>query len=714
MRTRKLSWIVAAAIPASCVESESSDLPVIENREGVYDYVLGFDAETGKAKKGGSHRIASFDDNGKTEVIDNSNFPQRLHPELTSSSAYRTFDATLTAGETDWPVFASYWWPQSRNGTALRWQTGANQDYANLTDRDRLSPTEKYDLMFNPGQTRQVEAVSHCTFPDAQDNPDTCTRIDHPATTVAGPATEWELENQGTYQEFEPDSWWGHCNGWASYATSEPLGFPRRDVRVRWENNRVVECTGGDTSGCMLWRMADVEALMTELYFSDQATFSGRRCNTSPDEIERDADGRPTDVACRDLNAGSFHTAIVGLFGRGARNLVTDAPNARPAFIIDHNYDHEIWNFPVVRYEIVEQADVTEAQAQDLVGAIGSDYQWNASATRFRRIKLAYWMISDSVPANELTRRADTRDVDPVRVELNYILELDNNDRILGGEWIQDPTFAWGENNKELHPDFMWMALDPQGPGEAADDTGGNDDNPFINYNRVRMILQCANDATTCAPAGGGGGGTTTVLDITAEVGRNQAQSYDTGLLQPGTYRVIMSHDPARAGGDADMYVRSGSAPTTATYDCRPYNDGTDEECTVNVTAATNVFIMVRGYANGTNAFRLVVEGEGGEAPPPAWEGMRESGTVTRNQETRFTTPELPAGNYRFTMSGTGDADLYVRRGSAPSTATFDCRPYASNTAEVCNVTLSAPAALHLMVRGYASSSTFQLDGAVQ
>jgi hypothetical protein len=457
--------------------------------------------------------------------------------------------------------------------------------------------------------------------------------------------------------------------------------------------------------------MADIEALMTELYFSDQATFSGRRCNTAPDQIQRDSAGRPTDVACRDLNPGSFHIAIVGMFGRGARNLVTGETGGHPAFVIDHNYDHEIWNFPIVRYEMTEAETVTEAQATQLVADNGSDYTWNAQATQFRRVQLAYWMVSDSVGPTELLHRADTRTVEPVRVELNYVLELDASNRILGGEWIQDPV-AVGENNKELHPDFIWMAIDHRGAGEATDDTGGDDDNPFISYDRAHALLQCANDATTCAPVRMGGGGET-LMDFVADVGNNQTRSYDTGVVQPGTYRVVMSHDPAHPSGDADLYVRVGSAPTTSTYDCRPYTDGSDEECTVQVASASTVFIQVRGYGAGTNAFRLVVSG-GGEQPPPAWDGLDESGSVARDQEVRFTTPELPAGNYRFDMTGTGDADLYVRRGSDPTATQFDCRPYANGSEETCSVTLQSPAAIHVMVRGYAASSTFALTGAQQ
>ncbi len=62
-------------------------------------------------------------------------------------------------------------------------------------------------------------------------------------------------------------------------------------------------------------------------------------------------------------------------------------------------------------------------------------------------------------------------------------------------------------------------------------------------------------------------------------------------------------------------------------------------------------------------------------------------------------------------MTGTNDADLYVRVGSEPTTSAFDCRPYASGSAETCSVSLSEPNIIHVMVRGYAASSTFDLVG---
>ena len=100
-----------------------------------------------------------------------------------------------------------------------------------------------------------------------------------------------------------------------------------------------------------------------------------------------------------------------------------------------------------------------------------------------------------------------------------------------------------------------------------------------------------------------------------------------------------------------------------------------------------------------------------GPNPPPAtWDGMEAEGTVARSEEYRFS-DTLPAGKFRFEMTGTSDADLYVRIGAAPTAQLFDCRPYRSNSNETCEVELSAPADVHVMVRGYASSSSYSLVG---
>lgn len=105
--------------------------------------------------------------------------------------------------------------------------------------------------------------------------------------------------------------------------------------------------------------------------------------------------------------------------------------------------------------------------------------------------------------------------------------------------------------------------------------------------------------------------------------------------------------------------------------------------------------------------------GEHEDPPAEAWDGLAEGATVKRGEQRRYETPTLPAGRYRFTLSGSGDADLYVRAGEAPSLTLYDCRPYRAGSAEACEVELGSAAPIHVLVDGYAASSAYKLVGEV-
>jgi serine protease len=65
---------------------------------------------------------------------------------------------------------------------------------------------------------------------------------------------------------------------------------------------------------------------------------------------------------------------------------------------------------------------------------------------------------------------------------------------------------------------------------------------------------------------------------------------------------------------------------------------------------------------------------------------------------------DLPehAVDLSFTLSGgTGDADLYVRYGEAPSLSSFDCRPYFYGNSETCLIGEVKPGRFYAMVHGY-------------
>jgi hypothetical protein len=235
----------------------------------------------------------------------------------------------------------------------------------------------------------------------------------------------------------------------------------------------------------------------------------------------------------------------------------------------------------------------------------------------------------------------------------------------------------------------------------------------FEGIDRQQVVLVTGEEDNVFTPgmpigSGNGGGGAGYELDADGAVSRGQEAAYETPELPAGTYSVTLDHDSLRPGGDADLYVRVGAAPSLSSYDCRPYLNGSKEDCIVTLSAPSKIHVKVIGYANAESAYKLAIRALGA---PSGWPGLDESGSVARNEEKHYETPELSAGVYTFTLAGTGDADLYVKKGSAPTTASWDCRPYRSGSAETCALTLDAPSAIHVMVRGWAAQSTFTLTG---
>jgi leucyl aminopeptidase len=77
-------------------------------------------------------------------------------------------------------------------------------------------------------------------------------------------------------------------------------------------------------------------------------------------------------------------------------------------------------------------------------------------------------------------------------------------------------------------------------------------------------------------------------------------------------------------------------------------------------------------------------------------------------------TLDVPAGasNLVFTMSGgSGDADLYVKFGSAPTDSAYDCRPYKSGNSEACTFASPSAGTWHVRIKGYSAFSGVSLVG---
>ncbi|WP_051176303.1 M20/M25/M40 family metallo-hydrolase [Luteimonas mephitis] len=116
--------------------------------------------------------------------------------------------------------------------------------------------------------------------------------------------------------------------------------------------------------------------------------------------------------------------------------------------------------------------------------------------------------------------------------------------------------------------------------------------------------------------------------------------------------------------------------------------------------------------AIGSRTLAVTVEAGGGG-------GALEKGVPVTGQsgsagQSLAYTLEVPAGasNLVFTMSGgSGDADLYVKSGSAPTDSTYDCRPYKSGNSEACTFASPAAGTWHVRIKGYSAFSGVSLVG---
>lgn len=83
----------------------------------------------------------------------------------------------------------------------------------------------------------------------------------------------------------------------------------------------------------------------------------------------------------------------------------------------------------------------------------------------------------------------------------------------------------------------------------------------------------------------------------------------------------------------------------------------------------------------------------------------------------KYYTLAVPAGKTNLTINiagGSGDADLYVRRGSNPTTSTYDCRPFKTGSTESCSFTNPVTATYHIGIRAYTAVSGLKLTTSYQ
>lgn len=89
-------------------------------------------------------------------------------------------------------------------------------------------------------------------------------------------------------------------------------------------------------------------------------------------------------------------------------------------------------------------------------------------------------------------------------------------------------------------------------------------------------------------------GAFTRALSLTGLSGARNSFTHRSVTVPSGA--LALSVIVRGGSGDADLYVRRGSQPTTSQFDCRPFLNGNNEFCTIDAPAAGTWFVSLRAF----------------------------------------------------------------------------------------------------------------------
>ncbi len=190
---------------------------------------------------------------------------------------------------------------------------------------------------------------------------------------------------------------------------------------------------------------------------------------------------------------------------------------------------------------------------------------------------------------------------------------------------------------------------------------------------------------------------------ISSSVRKRAFRKYKLYGHKSGKVDILMDN----LSSDVDLYVRTNGMVDTrrGTYNCRPYYIGTRSEvCTVDYSVGDTVTIGVHGYRSGSyrlQAFYNELMGINIEEEV--------SGQVHLKSWKHYIVKNPKAGqNLIATIKNlSADVDLYVKKGSQPSSRSYDCRPYYGGTRdEICKIKVNSNNdKIYISVHGYRAGS---------
>ena len=410
---------------------------------------------------------------GKADGCDSKNDPRYFasHLEYKLASLPKTGKLTKPVWKDRYPnalpstpvAWADTYWPSAEGSHNARWQGPSIK-----------SPLEKYDAAFNnaPGCATQPDAMYGAGAKAKWDAYYVC----------AGPAAKWQDKNfqgiskmhngiddngDGVVDDYGSDQskgidgiqgWWGTCHAW----TPASLMMPEPQHAVTLNGQK--------------FEVDDIKALTQNIFDRTSAVMLGGRCNN--EEINHDVNGSANDD-CSDVNPGALHVIMTNFLG------INQGP-----LIEDRTANYEVWNQPVIGYNITKQAEVSKSAANTCVGSSGSTWKYNTSAAKLYEVRMTVTYISESYPSTSPVGWENNTSTD----DYHYILELSSDGKVIGGRYCKDST--------NTHIDFLWSPTGSNSPS-----------NPNVDATKVKQLIKLSVEPDQ--GGGGGGGGTTRDFPVT-------------------------------------------------------------------------------------------------------------------------------------------------------------------------------------------------------
>jgi subtilisin-like proprotein convertase family protein len=394
---------------------------------------------------------ATETEGGKEDAWDWRNDPERFDGTFVYELAQLPSE-----GRSETEAWPSTYWPTYENSINARW-----------LGPDELSPAEKYDRAFN-GWTPAEGFMDLRPF-----SPGDCENgFDEAYYQGLGPLATHISRYMGNWRSHDGEdsdgdneidecdassydgveTWFGLCHAWVPAAMLEDR--PLRSV----------------THNDVTFHVADMEALLIAAYNRTPADMIGGRCNigAGDDEVTRDEHGRAEANECRDTNPGAMHVIMSNYLGRGSR------PYAE-----DRTFDYQVWNQPVIAFNVTRNNTLTEAEANALIGVEGDDYPFNDDAVAWADVHANTTYITESHASQTPAEASHYERTD----YYTYVLELDADGKIIGGEYYG--------NSQTSHPDFLWN------PRQLTSSSV-----PNLNLQQVRMLVQMSREPVTPPPTG--------------------------------------------------------------------------------------------------------------------------------------------------------------------------------------------------------------------